>query len=45
MELKEWIKNNTSIIPSKIKTEEDVKMHIICPFLEYLGYKKNRNAL
>ena len=39
MDLKEWIKDNwqNSV---KLKTEEDVKIHIICPFLEFLGYKK-----
>lgn len=40
MELKEWIKENASVNSLKIKTEEDVKMHIICPFLESLGYKR-----
>lgn len=41
MELKNWVKENIYGSSVKIKTEEDVKMHIVCPYLEYLGYKKS----
>lgn len=37
-ELKEWRIANASQISNEIKSEEDVKMHIIRPFLEELGY-------
>lgn len=35
--LSEWRKTNITDV-SKIKTEEDVKAHIILPYLNYLGY-------
>jgi type I restriction enzyme M protein len=38
MELKKWVIDNLPNFSSKIKTEEDVKMHIVRPFLEALGY-------
>ena len=38
MDLKSWIFENVNNFSSKIKTEEDVKMHIVRPFLESLGY-------
>lgn len=41
MILQDWVKENIINSSLKIKTEEDVKMHIICPFLEKLGYKKS----
>ena len=40
MILRDWVKENITNTSLKIKTEEDVKMHIVCPFLEKLGYKK-----
>ena len=39
MNLENWIKENTNNSISRVKTEEDVKMHIIRPYLESLGYK------
>lgn len=38
MELKTWTNNNIENFASKIKTEEDVKIHIILPYLKSLGY-------
>lgn len=38
--LKEWKKANIADL-SKIKTEEDVKNHVILPYLNYLGYSTN----
>jgi len=35
--LSEWRKQNIADI-SKIKSEEDVKNHIVIPYLQYLGY-------
>lgn len=42
MNLKTWVVDNISNFASKIKTEEDVKMHIVCPFLETLGYELDK---
>ena len=39
MELKSWVIENVDNFSNKVKTEEDVKMHIVRPFLESLGYK------
>lgn len=38
MDLKSWVIENIGNFSTKIKTEEDVKMHIIRPYLEFLGY-------
>ena len=38
MELRSWVIENVDNFSNKIKTEEDVKMHIVRPFLESLGY-------
>lgn len=38
LSLQDWRKQNISDI-SKIKSEEDVKNHIIIPYLQYLGYE------
>lgn len=38
MELRSWVIENVDNYSIKIKTEEDVKMHIVRPFLESLGY-------
>lgn len=37
LSLSEWRKQNIADI-SKIKSEEDVKNHIVIPYLQYLGY-------
>lgn len=39
MELKSWVIENVENFSSKVKSEEDVKMHVVRPFLESLGYK------
>lgn len=39
MELKSWVIENVDNFSNKIKTEEDVKVHIVLPFLESLGYE------
>lgn len=36
--LTDWRLENEKILPQVIKSEEDVKMHIIRPYLENLGY-------
>ena len=33
MNLKEWISENITNFSGKIKTEEDVKIHIVLPYL------------
>ena len=38
MDLKTWTTENVKNFASRVKTEEDVKMHIVKPYLEYLGY-------
>lgn len=38
MELKSWVIENIDNFSNRIKTEEDVKIHIVLPFLESLGY-------
>ena len=38
MDLKSWVIENIGNFSNKIKTEEDVKMHIVRPYLEFLGY-------
>lgn len=38
MDLKTYRIEHFESFSSKIKTEEDVKMHVVCPFLETLGY-------
>lgn len=39
MNIKEWITNNISDYSKRIKTEEDVKVHIILPYLKSLEYE------
>lgn len=39
MTLKEWISDNITNYNTRIKTEEDVKIHIILPYLKDLGYE------
>ena len=39
MELKSWVFENIDNFSGKVKTEEDVKMHVVRPFLDSLGYK------
>ncbi|OFO52341.1 N-6 DNA methylase [Porphyromonas sp. HMSC077F02] len=39
MSIREWIKENISDYSKRIKTEEDVKVHIILPYLKSLGYQ------
>ena len=41
MDLKSWVIENIDNFSNRIKTEEDVKMHIVRPFLESLGYLLN----
>ena len=41
MGLKDWVRENINNSSLKIKTEEDVKLHIICPYLESLGYNRS----
>ncbi len=38
-DLRTWVKENIENYSSKIKTEEDVKMHVILPYLASLGFK------
>lgn len=38
MNLKEWISENITDFSGKIKTEEDVKIHIVLPYLSLLGF-------
>lgn len=40
LSLKDWVFENIKDFNSRIKTEEDVKIHIILPYLDYLGYTK-----
>ena len=42
MNLKEWISENITDFSSKIKTEEDVKIHIILPYLSLLGFDSSK---
>lgn len=39
MSIREWIKENISDYSKRIKTEEDIKVHIILPYLQSLGYQ------
>lgn len=41
MNLKQWVLENVKNFSSKIKTEEDVKQHIIMPYLASLGYDRD----
>ena len=42
MNLKEWISENITDFSGKIKTEEDVKIHIVLPYLSLLGFNSSK---
>lgn len=42
MNLKEWVSENITDFSSKIKTEEDVKIHIVLPYLSSLDFDSSR---
>lgn len=42
MNLKEWISENITNFSGKIKTEEDVKIHIVLPYLSLLGFDSSK---
>ena len=42
MNLKEWISENITDFSGKIKTEEDVKIHIVLPYLSLLGFDSSK---
>lgn len=44
MDIKEWVFENIADFNSKIKTEEDVKIKIVLPFLKQLGYEESDMA-
>lgn len=41
MEIKNWCIDNNITYSNCLKTEEDMKVKILIPFLEYLGYSKD----
>ncbi len=41
MDIREWIFDNIPDYNNKVKTEEDVKIKVIVPFLEQLGYDES----
>ena len=41
MSMQKWILNNTKNFNSAIKTEEDLKIKIVLPYLEFLGYRQD----
>ena len=41
MTIKEWTSSNITNFSNKIKTEEDVKIHIVLPYLSSLGFNQS----
>lgn len=44
MDIKEWVLENIQDFNNKIKTEEDVKVKVVLPFLKQLGYEEDDMA-
>ena len=37
----EWTQENIAVVNKELKTEEDMKIKVLLPYLQYLGYETN----